>query len=110
MVTRLARLAPLLVGVIVFSAARLALLPGLAFWDTGELQAVAPLSSGQVVPAQVTPVLAYSKSLRRMKSRLVLAKVSRPRLPSTTMSPGSGTSSSQISTPQVPFTKALESK
>jgi len=43
MVTRLARLAPLLVGVIAFGAARLALLPGLAYWDTGEYQAVGPL-------------------------------------------------------------------
>lgn len=44
MVTRwLARLAPVFVGVIVFGAARLALLPGLAFWDTGEYQAVGPL-------------------------------------------------------------------
>ena len=40
---RLSRFAPLIVGVIVFGAARLALLPGLAFWDTGEYQAVGPL-------------------------------------------------------------------
>ena len=32
-----------LVGVIAFAAARVTLLPGLGFWDTGELQAVAPL-------------------------------------------------------------------
>ena len=31
------------VGLIAFAAARLAMLPGYAFWDTGELQAVAPL-------------------------------------------------------------------
>ena len=43
MVTRLARLAPLVVGIVVAGAARLALLPGLAFWDTGEYQAVGPL-------------------------------------------------------------------
>ena len=38
------RLIPaLLVALIAFVAAWIALLPGLAFWDTGELQAVAPL-------------------------------------------------------------------
>jgi hypothetical protein len=36
-------LPPVVVGVIALVAMRLALLPGLAFWDTGELQAVAPL-------------------------------------------------------------------
>jgi len=35
--------APLIVGVIAFAAARSAMLPGLGFWDTAELQAVAPL-------------------------------------------------------------------
>ena len=35
--------APLVVGVIAFAAARWAMLPGLGFWDTAELQAVAPL-------------------------------------------------------------------
>ena len=34
---------PLLVGILAFVAARLALLPGLGFWDTAELQAVAPV-------------------------------------------------------------------
>jgi hypothetical protein len=34
---------PLLVGVVAFIAARLALMPGLGFWDTAELQAVAPV-------------------------------------------------------------------
>jgi len=43
MVTRLERLAPVLVGFGAFAAARLALMPGLAFWDTAEYQAVAPL-------------------------------------------------------------------
>ena len=39
-----ARLAPaLLVALVAFGAAWLALMPGVAFWDTGELQAVAPL-------------------------------------------------------------------
>jgi len=39
-----ARLIPaLLVALVAFAAAWIALLPGLAFWDTGELQAVAPL-------------------------------------------------------------------
>ena len=33
----------MLVGVVGFGAARLAMLPGLGFWDTAELQAVAPL-------------------------------------------------------------------
>ena len=38
------RLLPaLLVALVAFAAAWFALLPGLAFWDTGELQAVAPL-------------------------------------------------------------------
>ena len=38
------RLLPaLLVALVAFAAAWIALLPGLAFWDTGELQAVAPL-------------------------------------------------------------------
>ena len=38
------RLAPsLLVALVAFGAAWLALLPGVAFWDTGELQAVGPL-------------------------------------------------------------------
>jgi hypothetical protein len=36
-------LPPLLVGTIAFAAARVAMLPGLGFWDTAELQAVAPL-------------------------------------------------------------------
>ena len=46
MVTRSAwlRLAPpLVVAVAAFGAARVALLPGVAFWDTGELQTVGPL-------------------------------------------------------------------
>ena len=47
--------------------------------------------------------------LRRMKSRLVLAKASSPRLPSSTMSPSSGATSSTISAPQAPFTKELVS-
>src|SRR6476620_5675935 len=42
--------------------------------------------------------------LRRMKSRFVLAKVSRPRLPSMTMSPSAGASSSMMAAPQVPLT------
>ncbi len=42
--TRAARwLPPLLVGLAAFSAARLAILPDVGFWDTAELQAVAPL-------------------------------------------------------------------
>ena len=36
-------LAPLGVGLVALIAARSAMLPGLAFWDTGEFQAVAPL-------------------------------------------------------------------
>jgi hypothetical protein len=36
-------LAPVAVGVVVFIAARMALLPGLGFWDTAEYQAVGPL-------------------------------------------------------------------
>jgi hypothetical protein len=36
-------LPPIVVGVVAFVAARMAMLPGLGFWDTGELQAVAPL-------------------------------------------------------------------
>jgi hypothetical protein len=36
-------LPPVLVGVVAFVAARLAMLPGLGFWDTAELQTVAPL-------------------------------------------------------------------
>ena len=47
--------------------------------------------------------------LRRMKSRLVVANVSSPRLPSTTMSASAGAICSQISAPQVPFTNAFES-
>jgi hypothetical protein len=44
MVTRAARWLPsVVVGVIAFAAARVALLPGVGFWDTAELQAVAPL-------------------------------------------------------------------
>jgi len=40
----LARWLPaIVVGLVAFIAARLAMLPGYAFWDTGELQAVAPL-------------------------------------------------------------------
>ena len=39
-----ARLIPaVLVGLVAFTAAWLAMLPGVAFWDTGELQAVGPL-------------------------------------------------------------------
>ena len=33
----------MLVGIVAFVAARLALLPGLGFWDTAELQTVAPV-------------------------------------------------------------------
>ncbi len=36
-------LAPVLVGLVAFGAARLAMLPDVGFWDTAELQAVAPL-------------------------------------------------------------------
>ncbi len=36
-------IAPLVVGVVAFAAAWSAMLPGLGYWDTGELQAVAPL-------------------------------------------------------------------
>ena len=47
MVSRAARavdlLAPWLVGVVAVIAARQAMLPGLGFWDTAELQVVAPL-------------------------------------------------------------------
>lgn len=42
--------------------------------------------------------------LRRMKSRFVLAKVSKPRLPSMTMSPSAGANSSMMAAPQVPLT------
>ena len=35
--------APLAVGVVAFVATWSALLPGVAFWDTGELQVVAPV-------------------------------------------------------------------
>jgi hypothetical protein len=43
-VTALRRIGPpLVVAVIALVAARAAMLPGLAFWDTGELQAVGPL-------------------------------------------------------------------
>ena len=43
MVRRPRLAASVLVGVIALGAASLALLPGVAFWDTGELQAVGPL-------------------------------------------------------------------
>lgn len=43
MVRRPRLAASLLVGLVALGAASLALLPGVAFWDTGELQAVAPL-------------------------------------------------------------------
>ena len=43
MVTRQRLAASLLVGLVALVAASFALLPGVAFWDTGELQAVAPL-------------------------------------------------------------------
>jgi Protein of unknown function (DUF2723) len=43
MVRRQRLAATLLVGLIALVAASFALLPGVAFWDTGELQAVAPL-------------------------------------------------------------------
>ena len=36
-------LPPILVGIVAFVAARLAMMPGLGFWDTAELQAVAPV-------------------------------------------------------------------
>jgi hypothetical protein len=36
-------LPPVLVGVAAFAAARLAMMPGLGYWDTAELQTVAPL-------------------------------------------------------------------
>jgi Protein O-mannosyl-transferase TMEM260-like len=36
-------LPPVLVGIVAFVAARLAMLPGIGFWDTAELQTVAPL-------------------------------------------------------------------
>ena len=47
--------------------------------------------------------------LRRMKSRLVLANVSRPRLPSMRMSVSAGARSSTIAAPQLPFTNAWPS-
>ncbi len=43
MVRRPRLAASLLVGLVALGAASLALLPGVAFWDTGELQAVGPL-------------------------------------------------------------------
>ena len=43
MVRRPRLAASLLAGLIAFVAASLALMPGLGFWDTGELQAVGPL-------------------------------------------------------------------
>jgi hypothetical protein len=44
MVSRLATwLPPLVVGIAAFVAARLAMMPGLGFWDTAELQVVAPV-------------------------------------------------------------------
>jgi transmembrane protein TMEM260 (protein O-mannosyltransferase) len=44
MVTRAGRwLAPVAVGIVAFIAARLATLPGVGFWDTAELQVVAPV-------------------------------------------------------------------
>jgi hypothetical protein len=43
MVTRTRLAASVLVAIIAFAAAWLALLPGVAFWDTGELQTVGPL-------------------------------------------------------------------
>jgi hypothetical protein len=43
MVTRRRLAASLAVGLIAFGAAVLTMLPGVAYWDTGELQAVAPL-------------------------------------------------------------------
>ena len=46
---------------------------------------------------------------RRMKSRFVVAKVSSPRLPSTTTSPSCGASASTISAPHSPLTNAVES-
>jgi len=47
--------------------------------------------------------------LRRMKSRLVLANVSRPRLPSMRMSCGAGLSCSMMAAPQLSLTKAVPS-
>ena len=43
MVRRQRLAAPLLVGLIALVTATFTLLPGVAFWDTGELQSVAPL-------------------------------------------------------------------
>jgi hypothetical protein len=43
MVTRTRLAASILVAIIAFAAAWMALLPGVAFWDTGELQTVGPL-------------------------------------------------------------------
>ena len=44
MTGRLSRwLPPVVVGLVAFSAARVAMLPGLGFWDTAELQTVAPV-------------------------------------------------------------------
>ncbi len=43
MVTRRRLASSLLVGLVAFGAAWMAMLPGVAFWDTGELQAVGPL-------------------------------------------------------------------
>jgi hypothetical protein len=45
MVTRLVArwLPPVAVGIVAFAAARLAMLPGVGYWDTGELQVVAPV-------------------------------------------------------------------
>ena len=40
-----------LVGVVAFVAARLAMMPGVGFWDTAELQAVGPSSARPIRPA-----------------------------------------------------------
>src|SRR6185437_3125916 len=59
-------------------------------------------STQQLVRKPPSMTVSISR-LRRMKSRLVVANVSRPRLPSTTMSDSAGAISSQISAPQVPL-------
>lgn len=57
-------LPPVIVGLIAFAAARAAMLPGLGFWDTGELQVVAPvLGTGHATGFPVYTMLGWLASV-----------------------------------------------
>src|SRR5262249_3114808 len=71
--------------------------------------AVRMVDSTQQLVRNPPRITVWIPLLRRMKSRLVLANASSPRLPSTTISPSMGASASTMAAPHEPLTNALPS-